>query len=341
MTETTISVALATYNGERFLEEQLRSLAAQTLLPDELVVCDDGSSDRTLQILDQFAADSPFPVRVHRNPRNLGFADNFLSAAARCSGKVIAFCDQDDAWMPSKLERCANALSEPDVMLAIHSCELVDTGGRSLGARYPDIRRSLIAGPLAWDRWYRVRGMAMVFASELMTVDWTSRPRSHYMPGAMINHDEWIYTLARVSGSIAFIESSLAAYRQHGSNLVGAPRAGLVSIVRTLPESGSHYYAVRAAQSEDVAELFARLAAETPREPLHGRYADGERFYRRVAGLLTARVEVYARHTPALQRGQTIVRLLLDGAYGRRDRGGLGRRSLLKDIVAACVGWWG
>ena len=340
MTRPAISVALATYNGERFLEEQLQSLAAQTLLPSELVVCDDGSSDRTLQILDGFAGRSPFPVRVHRNPRNLGFADNFLTAAARCSGQAIAFCDQDDIWMPGKLERCAQALAPPDVLLAIHSCELIDTAGRPLGSRYPDIQKPAIAGPLSWDRWYRVRGMAMVFSSDLLAVDWSVRPRSHYQPGEMINHDEWVFLLARVAGSIALIEQPLAVYRQHESNLVGAPRAGLRTVLRTLPETGARYYAVRAGQSQDAADLFARLADHASAEPLRTRYAAGERVYRRVADLLAARVALYARETPPGVRARTLARLLARGAYGRRSRGSLGPRSLVKDAAAACVGWW-
>jgi glycosyltransferase involved in cell wall biosynthesis len=340
MGDATVSVALATHNGERFIEEQLRSLARQTLLPHELVVGDDGSTDATLEIIDRFAAGCPFPVRVYRNERNLGFADNFLKTAGMCSGDLIAFCDQDDIWLPGKLARCAAALSLPDVLLAIHSCELVDTHLRPLGSRYPRIRASEIAGPLSWDRWYRVRGMAMVFSAELMAVDWSVRPRSHYRPGAMLNHDEWIYLLARVSGSIAFIEEVLAAYRQHDANLVGAPRVGLPNVLRELPESGARYYAIRAAQAQDAADLFARLASEAPQKPLEGRYAAGASFYGTVAELLEERVKVYAPDTPALERARTVLHLLLSRAYGRRSRGGLGPRSFLKDAIAACIGWW-
>ena len=89
---------MATFNGDTYLSPQLQSLARQTLLPHELVVCDDGSTDRTLEIVRAFAADAPFPVRVHRNDEHLGFADNFLKAAVLCGGELIAFCDQDDVW---------------------------------------------------------------------------------------------------------------------------------------------------------------------------------------------------------------------------------------------------
>src|SRR5690349_15385572 len=107
-----ISVAMATYNGAPFLPEQLQSLAAQTLPPFELVVCDDGSTDRTIQILREFATSAPFPVRIHENSERLGFGDNFLKAAALCQGDWIAFCDQDDIWLPHKLETVARHIDD-------------------------------------------------------------------------------------------------------------------------------------------------------------------------------------------------------------------------------------
>src|SRR4051794_37441524 len=102
-----ISIAMATYNGDRYIREQLDSLARQNLLPFELVVTDDGSSDGTLDILKAFSERAPFPVRIFRNPTRLGYEENFLKAASLCNGDVISFCDQDDIWVDRKLEVCA------------------------------------------------------------------------------------------------------------------------------------------------------------------------------------------------------------------------------------------
>ena len=99
----TISVALCTYNGERFLEEQLASLEAQERRPDELVVCDDRSTDNTVSLLESFARTASFPVRIHINPINLGSTVNFDRAMRLCAGSLIAFCDQDDIWSPVHL----------------------------------------------------------------------------------------------------------------------------------------------------------------------------------------------------------------------------------------------
>ena len=97
-----ISVAMATYNGGRFLREQLDSLNQQTVLPRELVVCDDRSTDNTVRILEEFASQAAFPVKVVVNENRLGFGDNFMKAASLCSGDLISFCDQDDIWYSNK-----------------------------------------------------------------------------------------------------------------------------------------------------------------------------------------------------------------------------------------------
>src|SRR5437773_2588198 len=94
----TISIAMATYNGAKFIREQLASLAAQTRLPHEIVVSDDCSTDATVSIIEDFAATVAFPVRLHRNPTNIGVARNFERALRACSGGIVFICDQDDFW---------------------------------------------------------------------------------------------------------------------------------------------------------------------------------------------------------------------------------------------------
>lgn len=91
-----ISVAMATYNGAAYLEQQLESLANQVLHPGELVVTDDGSSDGTLALIEDFARRAPFPVRLVRNEARLGYRGNFIKTSTICGCELIAFCDQDD-----------------------------------------------------------------------------------------------------------------------------------------------------------------------------------------------------------------------------------------------------
>src|ERR1017187_10286490 len=98
----TVSIAMATYNGEKFLSKQLESFSCQTLMPDELVVCDDGSRDGTLAILEAYAAEAQFPVRIIKNDTNLGYSANFAKATSLCKGEIILFSDQDDIWFDDK-----------------------------------------------------------------------------------------------------------------------------------------------------------------------------------------------------------------------------------------------
>ena len=100
----TVSIALCTYNGEKFLDLQLESLRHQTVAPDELIVCDDASSDRSVEIVEAFARRVSFPVRLFRNARNLGYVKNFEQAISHCTQDLVFLCDQDDLWDARKIE---------------------------------------------------------------------------------------------------------------------------------------------------------------------------------------------------------------------------------------------
>src|SRR4051812_8879073 len=95
---------MATYNGARYLPEQLQSFLCQTVMPDELVVCDDVSTDGTVSIIQEFAKSTAINVRLIVNECNLGFTRNFEQAIQHCTGDVIFFCDQDDVWFCQKIE---------------------------------------------------------------------------------------------------------------------------------------------------------------------------------------------------------------------------------------------
>lgn len=108
----TLSVVIATYNGEKFLREQLDSVLAQTLMPDEIIVSDDGSKDGTWAILEEYKSKYPKLFRLYRNEKGLGPHENFKQAFQYVTCDLVAPCDQDDIWMPEKLERCVAAMDE-------------------------------------------------------------------------------------------------------------------------------------------------------------------------------------------------------------------------------------
>src|ERR1035438_8052377 len=120
-----VSVAMATYNGQQHIRRQLESLAAQSHIPTELVIVDDRSEDDTQAIIDAFAMTASFPVNVHRNETHLGYRENFMQAASLCRSELIAFCDQDDYWYPHKIVASVKPFSDPEVLLAYHNADVV------------------------------------------------------------------------------------------------------------------------------------------------------------------------------------------------------------------------
>ena len=334
----TVSVAMGTYNGERHLREQLASLARQTVLPAELVVCDDGSTDATLPVLEEFAAVAPFPVRIHRNPVNLGFADNFLQAAGLCRGALIAFCDQDDVWCDAKLERCRAVLLErPSVRLVLHATVPVGDDLQAVGPPYPPIRRTHTESCVVADWMFPVPGAFMVFRASLLgLVDPSERPRSIYSLEELAYHDQWMHLLASATGEVAYLSERLALYRQHGGNVVGAVGQGALARVRRALAVGRDDYAAAIVHFEDCVAVLERLAAAAgPAE--RPRLAVVAAAYRRLAGWLRARSRLYEPQAAFGRRLSLLCRLVVRGAYRRRCRGGLGASALAKDAARAAL----
>lgn len=130
----TISIALCTYNGERFLQEQLDSIANQTRLPDEVVVSDDGSTDSTLDILKKWAEELPFPVKIYSNASPLGFSKNFEKAMLLCSCDVLFCCDQDDVWESEKIEKMVGILEQDETVGVVYcNGKMVDENLKETG----------------------------------------------------------------------------------------------------------------------------------------------------------------------------------------------------------------
>jgi glycosyltransferase involved in cell wall biosynthesis len=130
----TISVAMCTCNGEVYLREQLESILAQTEPPNELIVCDDASTDGTVALLESFKKASPFPVTIIVNKNRVGVCKNFENAIGHCSGEIIFLADQDDIWLPAKLETVmATFERNPLCGYVFSNAELIDEQGNGIG----------------------------------------------------------------------------------------------------------------------------------------------------------------------------------------------------------------
>ncbi len=219
-----ISVALCTFNGQRFLAEQLSSIRQQNRLPDELVVCDDGSTDRTVEILRRFATSVPFPVRVIQNEHNLGSTKNFEKAISLCSGELIALSDQDDIWAPDRLERSEQEfLRNPQTGMVFSDAEIIDDQGQPIGQRLwqsfqftPERRFQVLAGKYELLVKYRfVTGATVMFRSRL-------RDRFLPIPAEWV-HDEWMAAMLPAFSDLRPIDEPLIRYRSHSFQQLGVP----------------------------------------------------------------------------------------------------------------------
>src|SRR5262245_8192443 len=125
---------MCTYNGARFLAEQLASIRDQTRPPDELVVCDDCSTDESLSLMEQFAANTSFPYHIKRNNVRLGSTRTLQQAIRFCEDDVIALADHDDSWYPEKLSLIEKTFTEdPQSSLVFSDADVVDENSKSLG----------------------------------------------------------------------------------------------------------------------------------------------------------------------------------------------------------------
>jgi glycosyltransferase involved in cell wall biosynthesis len=229
-----ISIAMCTYNGEKYLQEQLDSFL-QTRLPDELVICDDGSTDGTLEIIQTFAARAPFPVRVYHNDERLGVTKNFQKAIGLCEGDCIALSDQDDVWHSAKLQILESVfLNSPDVAIVFSDAEVVDDRLRPLNY---SLWESLQFNSKARKQVRKGRAFDVMLNKRLVagaTMAFRSRFNSLILPipcGWL--HDAWIALLLSVVGRLAMVDRPLISYRQHTGNQIGARRrAGVFSRIR-------------------------------------------------------------------------------------------------------------
>ena len=215
---------MCTYNGAEFLRAQLESIVGQSRRPDEIVICDDGSTDETESVIRSFAG----PIALHANEKNLGAVKNFERAIGLCNGDVIALSDQDDVWREDKLQLIEDSFRKtPTAGLVFSDAEIVDENLNSLDRRmwnevdFNVHKRRLVAQGRALDvliTGWTVTGAAMAFRSEYKKL---ALPIPTDIP--MI-HDGWIALSVAAVSDVVTIDEPLIKYRQHEGQQVGAPK---------------------------------------------------------------------------------------------------------------------
>lgn len=203
-----VSIAMATYNGEAFVGEQLGSFLWQRRLPDELIVCDDGSTDATVDIVKQFAKSAPFPVNIVCNVTRLGFSRNFENALSQCTKDIVCLSDQDDVWFPNKIDRIV------DLMTKHADCWVVGHDGCITNSK------------LEWKGVTKIGqilsgyGTSDHFSTGALTAvrrDFLTRALP--IPHQIVSHDVWLHRLSGLlPGRRILIKECLQYIRRHEEN---------------------------------------------------------------------------------------------------------------------------
>ncbi len=319
----TISIAMCTYNGNRFLPAQLESIARQTRRPDELVISDDGSSDGTDVIAAEFARLASFPVRLIKNPQNLGIAGNFQQAIALCRSTIIALADQDDIWYPHKLERIERTFHQSPAPVAVFSdADLIDCDSRLVNAR---LWNTFLFSPREQRRFANGETLSVLVKHPVVTgatMAFRTEFRKMLLPiPRNLLHDSWISFLLAAAGPFTPIPEPLMQYRRHHSQQVGPGLPTLASRFQQARKTGSRFYLQ---EIEGFQLLTERLRLHASSLPYAGRALD--EIQRKVS---------HREHRACLPRAgfariPKVLREVLNGGYWRYSEGW---QSVAKDMA--------
>ena len=219
-----VAALLSTYNGERFLREQLESVFAQDGVQLTLYVRDDGSSDSTVEILKEYEG----RITLFTGS-NIGVGNSFMELVykAGCEFDYYSFCDQDDIWLGEKLNRAIALLSDKQGIPALYCSNqiLIDAAGNEIGFRFSEKPNASYRQILNENK---LTGCTMVWNRELQLIlfDNNRRPSSALLLKRI--HDVWVAMVSSVTGDIVVDEEAYIQYRQHEENVVGAKGTGVI-----------------------------------------------------------------------------------------------------------------
>lgn len=309
------SVVICTYNGEHYIREQIESILEQDRKVDEIIVCDDGSSDRTLDIVKQVFAESGFRRYQIMGPRaTKGIAANFLRGLKAATGDYVFTCDQDDVWLPDKVAVFADAIEKSNEQLYFSDGYVVESDLRkrgyslwgSLGFSVSLLEKMTMIDVLL--KKCVVTGAAMVVSHELVD-------QIDDIPDCWL-HDGWFAVVAACNDSIQPIDRKTFLYRQHGRNVVGAHSDSLLGRAKNWTRNISEQKRVRKKRYERYACVQQKL--EFRSEEL----TRCLRFWGKLCDL-------DGRGLPASLA--TIICFLADGSYGRYYTGA---RGAVRDVLS-------
>jgi glycosyltransferase involved in cell wall biosynthesis len=317
-----ISIAMATYNGAKYLAEQLASFARQSRRPDELVVCDDGSTDQTVDVLLNFQRTSPFPVRIFQNGENLGYSKNFEKSVSLCEGDVIFLSDQDDVWFDNKLDVVSGILaSSPAVHVLVNDQEITD------GSLIPS-GRTIFMNNRALGH-----GEDWITAGCCTAITRQFRDLMLPFPADLIAHDGWLHRVGVALGVRQVLHEVLQYYRRHDRNTSSPLAAGAFAPNLWEPIFAYGLKDVTAGWEKELAlslfisERLSEMTQLLRDMQLEGVAHDVACYEACKADALATRMEIVGRNP--ISRAGAVMRFFLSGNY----RYFCGGKSALKDLI--------
>lgn len=210
-----VSIAIATYNGYAFIAEQLDSILAQTVSDFEVIIVDDCSTDNTRLLLQEYQQRDD-RIHLYSNDANIGYRETFYRALEYCATNYILFCDQDDVWLPHKLETLLAAID--DNLLIFSDSALIDERGNQLGINLSNTVRMQQPGPIGINRGFVIGncvwGHTILFHRDLLS--YTNANRNEHP------HDWWFAVVSSHLRKIKYCADVLNYYRQHSRNVTQA-----------------------------------------------------------------------------------------------------------------------
>ncbi|MGH9355864.1 MAG: glycosyltransferase family 2 protein [Terriglobia bacterium] len=323
-----VSVAMCTYNGEAFIEQQLDSIARQTRPPDELIISDDGSSDRTMEIAQRVAAGCKFPVRIFRNARNLGHIKNFENAIAATTGDIILMSDFDDVWFPERVSMTIPYFLESSCPTLVYcDAQITDEVLRPVGASLFKRRQSMQLGvrPTADQI-----GRGLGFNAPMIAFHRDLKP--FILPFSnQWAHDHWIGFIAHAVGEVNWIDQPLLYYRRYGQNVGGDPDldGGLLHRWRVAAKKSElNQYAHRIRRFDHMLKRLQEIKSSGTPLPPHNRL---DELIKECGDCLRfARVRENMKKRPRIARIPAALLSLTRGDYRRHAHGA---KSFAQDVA--------
>lgn len=201
-----VSVALASYNGEKYIKQQLESVLINLNENDEVIISDDGSTDRTIEIIKSL---NDSRIKVFEGPQK-NINQNFANAIKHCSGDYIFLCDQDDVWYQNKVSTVLSAFQKYNCIAIAHDAVVVNSEGETIIKSFFEYRR-VRTGFVKNIIRNTYHGCCMAFKSEL-------KEKLFPFPDSGCLHDQWIGLIAELNGKTMFLPEILMEYKRHGNN---------------------------------------------------------------------------------------------------------------------------